>query len=280
MAIQRKIFERVLNMTQMHNVGVLHRGSDMLWTCRWNEGGRESSICYQVIKGPYDGALKLRLRYRVLRDGAGDEQLLDYTVPIKTSVSYKRKTWYWFACPLIINGSPCKRRVRSLYFLPGSEYFGCKNCRDLMIRSLLPSSGVVFRQTESVCPGSHGDESGDFIPELRLGWRPSTSRRICRQCGCLTEGIHCCNCAVSLNGDKENLFELLGIGVRATPDEMRSAFISRLKEYHPDRVAHLGQKLKDLAEQEVKRITRAYRILADPERREAYLAGRNVKKSL
>jgi hypothetical protein len=76
MAIQTQVYERVLNMAQMHQIGVLHRGPDMLWTCRWNEAGRVSSIhaeeeikqinlAYEVLKDP-----NLRLDY-VRRLGRG-----------------------------------------------------------------------------------------------------------------------------------------------------------------------------------------------------------------
>jgi DnaJ like chaperone protein len=52
---------------------------------------------------------------------------------------------------------------------------------------------------------------------------------------------------------------------------VRVAFTTRLKEYHPDRVAHLGQKLQKVAEEEIKHINLAYETLKDPGRRNEYL---------
>lgn len=273
MSIQKKIFERILNMAQIHNIGVLHRGPNMLWTCRWNEDRVESSIGYQLIKNPYDQSLKLRLHYRILPGGpAGKENRLDYTIAVRTSLSYKRKTWFWFVCPLIINGKPCQRRVRNLYLLPSSEYFGCKHCRDLVIRSLPSQETSVFRQTRFDPSDVLTRPTEGFLPDLRLGWRPAAAREICTKCGCLSEGLYCCNCGARIDGTQEtSFFEILGIGSGASPDEVLVAFKTRLKEYHPDRVAHLGKKLQRLAEDELKQINLAYETLSDPDRRSAYL---------
>jgi hypothetical protein len=56
--------------------------------------------------------------------------------------------------------------------------------------------------------------------------------------------------------------ETLGlIGVEITLRTLRDAYKQRLREYHPDRVAALGAKLRVLAEEETKRINDAYRYL-------------------
>ncbi len=283
-----------MNMAQMHQIGVLQRGPNMLWTCRWNEGGKESSISYEIQKNPYDNAMKVRFKYRVLAEPGQPEKPMDYTVPIKTSRSYKGKTWYWFVCPLIINGKACKRRVRNLYFLPNSTYFGCKHCRDMMMRSLPVAKRTKFRQTDHKPPtqqpkggngsqkqrqrNQNGSAAGSFMPDLKLGWRPAAKREVCAKCGCLTEGFFCCNCGTHLEdgAPSDNFFEILGATPAANEQELRVAFITRLKEYHPDRVAHLGPKLRKVAEQEIKNINEAYEILSDPKRREEYL--RDINK--
>ncbi len=45
-----------------------------------------------------------------------------------------RARW-WFACPLVVNGRACGRRVRMLYLPPNGRYFGCRGCHDLTYRS-------------------------------------------------------------------------------------------------------------------------------------------------
>jgi len=40
---------------------------------------------------------------------------------------------WWFICPLIVNGRPCRRRVAKLY--GNGRYFGCRTCKGLVYRS-------------------------------------------------------------------------------------------------------------------------------------------------
>jgi hypothetical protein len=269
--IQKKVFERVLNMAQMHNIGVLHRGTNMIWTCRWNEAGRESGICYQLLKSAVDQSLDLRLRYKIVEPN-GPGSFVDYTIPLKVSLSYKRKIWYWFVCPLTINGKPCARRVRNLYFLPSSDYFGCKHCRDMVTRSLPVQEQFVYRQTQiPTLEESRSAHGRTADPELRLGWRPPVARQLCLECGCQSEGAICCHCGARLGEEAdENFFEMLGVNLGASEDDIHVAFKTRLKEYHPDRVAHLGQKIRDVAEREIKQINLAYETLRDAEKRDAH----------
>jgi len=42
------------------------------------------------------------------------------------------------------------------------------------------------------------------------------------------------------------------------PDAIRAAYVQRMREYHPDRVAGLGVKIRRLAEEETKQINEAY----------------------
>ena len=50
----------------------------------------------------------------------------------------------------------------------------------------------------------------------------------------------------------------LGIAPDATPDQIRSAYRSLMPQYHPDKVAHLGQELQDLAQRKSTQINLAY----------------------
>lgn len=53
--------------------------------------------------------------------------------------------------------------------------------------------------------------------------------------------------------------EVLGVAPSATADEIRGAYKKLMSQYHPDKVAALGQELRDLAETKSKDITGAYR---------------------
>lgn len=59
----------------------------------------------------------------------------------------------------------------------------------------------------------------------------------------------------------DNYYKILGISPKAKEDEIRNAFRHKMQQYHPDKVAHLGPKLRELAEEESKKINRAYEEL-------------------
>lgn len=56
-------------------------------------------------------------------------------------------------------------------------------------------------------------------------------------------------------------FEVLGVSRSASSDEIQAAYRARMMEYHPDKVAHLGAELQDLAHNKAQQIERAYRRL-------------------
>jgi hypothetical protein len=70
-------------------------------------------------------------------------------------------------------------------------------------------------------------------------------------------------------------FELLGVGEAASAEEVSAAFLRRMREFHPDRLA--GRGLRDLAARAarlVARINEANVVLLDPKQRAAYIASR------
>ena len=58
-------------------------------------------------------------------------------------------------------------------------------------------------------------------------------------------------------------FKILGLESTATPDEVRSAYKKKIREYHPDRLSGtgLGEKFEKLANEESKAINTAYSTL-------------------
>ncbi len=58
--------------------------------------------------------------------------------------------------------------------------------------------------------------------------------------------------------DERYYAEILGLQGRYTHDDIRQAYRNRSLEYHPDKVAHLGEKIRQAAEEEMKRINEAY----------------------
>lgn len=61
-------------------------------------------------------------------------------------------------------------------------------------------------------------------------------------------------------------YEVLGIGLDASPEAIRAAYQAKISQYHPDKVAGLGPELQDLAEQHTKEINIAYEKLRKPRR--------------
>lgn len=55
-----------------------------------------------------------------------------------------------------------------------------------------------------------------------------------------------------------NAYEVLGISPSASTEEVHAAFRAQMQQYHPDKVAHLGDELQQLAHQKSQQILRAY----------------------
>lgn len=56
-------------------------------------------------------------------------------------------------------------------------------------------------------------------------------------------------------------YDILGVQSGSRPDEIRLAYKRKMAEYHPDKVMGLGEKIREAAEQEAKRINQAYDYL-------------------
>lgn len=56
--------------------------------------------------------------------------------------------------------------------------------------------------------------------------------------------------------------EVLGVSPQSTPDEIKQAYRRLAGQYHPDKVSHLGEEFKQLAEKRFKEIQDAYQELS------------------
>jgi len=56
-------------------------------------------------------------------------------------------------------------------------------------------------------------------------------------------------------------YSILDIPQNSTIEQIKSAYRVKLKEYHPDKVAHLGEELKQLAAKKILQINGAYEFL-------------------
>ena len=56
-------------------------------------------------------------------------------------------------------------------------------------------------------------------------------------------------------------YEALGLAPGASPDEVRRAYRELAAKYHPDKVEHLGEEFRRLAERRFREINEAYEAL-------------------
>ncbi|MBN1930654.1 MAG: DnaJ domain-containing protein [Desulfobacterales bacterium] len=59
----------------------------------------------------------------------------------------------------------------------------------------------------------------------------------------------------------DNPYTILGINPNASPEDIKKAYRQLAGKYHPDKVAHLGEEFKELAEKRFKEIQKAYQKL-------------------
>ena len=55
---------------------------------------------------------------------------------------------------------------------------------------------------------------------------------------------------------------ILGLTRQSTAEELKRSYRDRIRQYHPDRVSHLGPELKELAERKAKEINAAYEYVS------------------
>ena len=75
------------------------------------------------------GASLLRLRYTIGREN--QREVVNMSILLKKTRPHFGGFRWWFRCPLVNGGRPCRRRVQKLYLPPNSNYWGCRHCHDL-----------------------------------------------------------------------------------------------------------------------------------------------------
>jgi hypothetical protein len=65
-------------------------------------------------------------------------------------------------------------------------------------------------------------------------------------------------------------YPILGISPKATPEEIREAWLFSLKAFHPDKFARSSARQRAIAEARTKAINEAYEVLSDPISRSVY----------
>jgi DnaJ like chaperone protein len=66
------------------------------------------------------------------------------------------------------------------------------------------------------------------------------------------------------NTGADDPYAVLGISRTASAEEIKKAYRKLVLQYHPDKVAHLGDEFKALAEERFKQIQQAYQQITKP----------------
>jgi hypothetical protein len=97
---------------------------------RLDTGAVRSSIGVEVNCDDDTGVVKLTY---TLTQYDGEKHNLNYSVRLVTTCPHSGGLRWWFICPLVRNGAPCRRRVAKVF--RRGRYFGCRDCHGLAYRS-------------------------------------------------------------------------------------------------------------------------------------------------
>ncbi len=151
---------------------VASEGGGWRGTLQWSRAGKVTSeitaLVYARGRVPV-----VRLYYTRTRDDAK----LDYQVlAVPTVPNYGGRRWWWI-CPLVKGGRPCRRRVGKLYLPPGALYFGCRHCYQLTYTSAqehdprvsrLANDPLALYAAMSGAIDDAGDDTQRSIPNLLI----------------------------------------------------------------------------------------------------------------
>lgn len=70
--------------------------------------------------------------------------------------------------------------------------------------------------------------------------------------------------------EEEDYYGILGITRDANADQIKEAYIYKVNILHPDRLAAVPERIRRLAEEDLKKVNMAHEVLSDPERRRRY----------
>ena len=68
----------------------------------------------------------------------------------------------------------------------------------------------------------------------------------------------------------DDLYQMLGIPPNASPSQIKEAYLYKVNILHPDRLAVMPERIRQMAEDELKKVNAAYEVLSNPARRQQY----------
>jgi hypothetical protein len=109
---------------------------------RTNEGEVKCSVGYEFRQQPLP---TLTVIYSAIRQDTKDRQDFRYPIEMTPVPCRFGGLRYWFICPAVKNGVPCRQRVLKLYLPPGAVYFACRCCYELTYRSCQQHDGRLAK---------------------------------------------------------------------------------------------------------------------------------------
>ena len=164
-----------LDINKLVRDGLLVRGygaGSMRWTN--TRTGEETASIGFILETLVEDGLTMHLYYT--RTGRnGDKENFNYPIILQTTrPNYGGRRW-WFTCPLVVNGWPCRRRVAKLYLPPGGKYFGCRHCYNLTYKSCQESDKRInffWKNPAAMKAAMEGDrQSTDSFLAIRAYFR-------------------------------------------------------------------------------------------------------------
>jgi len=70
--------------------------------------------------------------------------------------------------------------------------------------------------------------------------------------------------------NEEDYYAMLDVAPDSTPEQIKEAYIYKVNILHPDRLAAVPERVRRLAEEELKKVNMAYEVLSDPPKRRQY----------
>lgn len=194
------------------------------------------------------------IKYRL----PGSGELRFYAVGLH-AVSFVRRgqssNWR-FRCPATIDGAPCLQETRELVLLSAAQpLFACRECGHRFAngrRTLWPRG----TRCAAAARRMHVTLSSPSLPAIQC---PACYRQIAPDNFCSACGTTLTHRAVR---KRTNPYEILELAKQAlSRKSLKTAYRQKVMEYHPDRVAHAGRKIRELAHEETVRINDAYRTI-------------------
>lgn len=118
---------------------------------------------------------------------------------------------------------------------------------------------IVYFAIRPQVMASLSDPYVNELARLVNKWHPDANINVFSEVNCSTADEDLQTAPESFVDQQiEEWWDVLGIPAHSSVEEIKSAYRKAMLEYHSDRVAHLGEKLRALAEQETLRLNSAY----------------------